>query len=150
GGFTGVYGVLKVLEERGQVRRGYFVTGLGAAQFALPGAVDRLRSSREAGAGGEGAGFDGGGHQPPPGLAATDPAQPYGAALAWPDSEGRPARSAGALVVLSAGRLLVWLDRKGHHLVTFPSVAEDTTWADALAALVKDGRVRALEIRKVD
>jgi ATP-dependent Lhr-like helicase len=146
GGFTGVYGVLKVLEERGQVRRGYFVTGLGAAQFALPGAVDRLRSTR-----GDVSGDDPGqGHEPPLVLAATDPAQPYGAALGWPDSEGRPARAAGALVVLSSGRLLVWLDRRGHHLVTFPSAAEDTSWADALAALVKDGRVRALEIRKVD
>src|SRR5262245_17867494 len=121
GGFTGVYGVLKVLEERGQVRRGYFVTGLGAAQFALPGAVDRLRSARDDDGADEG-------HEPPLVLAATDPAQPYGAALAWPDSEGRPARSAGALVVLSSGRLLVWLDRRGHHLVTFPSAAEDTSW----------------------
>jgi len=146
GGFTGVYGVLKVLEERGQVRRGYFVTGLGAAQFALPGAVDRLRSNR-GDVSGEDPGQD---HEPPLVLAATDPAQPYGAALAWPDSEGRPARAAGALVVLGSGRLLVWLDRRGHHLVTFPSAAEDTSWADALAALVKDGRVRALEIRKVD
>jgi ATP-dependent helicase Lhr and Lhr-like helicase len=146
GGFTAVYGVLKVLEERGQVRRGYFVTGLGAAQFALPGAVDRLRSTR----GDVGGDEPGQGQEPPLVLAATDPAQPYGAALAWPDSEGRPARAAGALIVLSGGRLLVWLDRRGHHLVTFPSAAEDTSWADALAALVKDGRVRALDIRKVD
>jgi ATP-dependent Lhr-like helicase len=146
GGFTAVYGVLKVLEERGQVRRGYFVAGLGAAQFALPGAVDRLRSAR--GDGGD-RGFDDT-HEPALVLAATDPAQPYGAALAWPESEGRPARAAGALVVLSAGRLLAWLDRKGHHLVTFAGAAEDTSWADALAGLVKDGRVRALEIRKVD
>ena len=120
GGFAGVYGVLKALEERGQVRRGYFVAGLGAAQFALPGAVDRLRSDR-----GDVSGDDPGqGHEPPLVLAATDPAQPYGAALAWPDSEGRPARAAGALVVLSSGRLLAWLDRRGHHLVTFPSAAE--------------------------
>ena len=122
------------------------VTGLGAAQFALPGAVDRLRSTR----GDVGDEETGQGHEAPLVLAATDPAQPYGAALAWPDSEGRPARAAGALVVLSGGRLLAWLDRRGHHLVTFPAAAEDTSWADALAALVKDGRVRALEIRKVD
>ncbi|MGE3685794.1 MAG: helicase-related protein, partial [Acidimicrobiia bacterium] len=144
GGFTSVYGVLKVLEERGQVRRGYFVTGLGAAQFALPGAVDRLRSVREA-----------------PDelrtsdtaalvLAATDPAQPYGAALSWPVSPCRPARSAAALVVLGDGEPLVWLDRRGHHLVTFPRTAGDSRWADALASLVKDGRVRSLEVRKVD
>ena len=144
GGFSGVYGVLKVLEERGQVRRGYFVTGLGAAQFALPGAVDRLRSARAA----------------PDDLyesdsaaivlAATDPAQPYGAALSWPDSPGRPARSAAALVVLADGEPLVWFDRRGHHLVTFPRTAADLRWADALASLVKDNRVRSLEVRKVD
>ena len=89
GGFAGVYPVLKALEERGQVRRGYFVAGLGAAQFALPGAVDRLRAAREVGADAE--------RQPPRRprtvvLAATDPAQPYGAALPWPESAGRPAR----------------------------------------------------------
>ncbi len=109
GGFSAVYGVLKVLEERGQVRRGYFVDGLGAAQFAVPGAVDRLRSARET---------------PDPiirpddvpdpiVLASTDPAQPYGAALAWPDTSGRPARNASSLVVLRAGRPLVWFDRQG-------------------------------------
>ena len=141
GGFTSVYGVLKVLEERGQVRRGYFVAGLGAAQFALPGAVDRLRSVRDE-AEGEG--------DAPIVLAATDPAQPYGAALAWPESEGRPSRTAGALVTMAAGRALVWLDRRGHHLVTFPGTVEDGRWADALAELVKDGRFRSLEIRKVD
>ena len=144
GGFSGVYGVLKVLEERGQVRRGYFVTGLGAAQFALPGAVDRLRSARAA----------------PDDLyvsdsaaivlAATDPAQPYGAALSWPVSPGRPARSAAALVVLADGEPLVWFDRRGHHLVTFPRTTTDLRWADALASLVKDNRVRSLEVRKVD
>ncbi len=138
GGFAGVYGVLKVLEERGQVRRGYFVSGLGAAQFALPGAVDRLRSLRDAEA-------------PAPALvlAATDPAQPYGAALGWPVAPGRPSRSAGALVVLGDGAPLVWLDRKGHHLVPFPASVEDLRWADALASIVKDGRVRSLEIRRV-
>ncbi|MEZ5166400.1 MAG: hypothetical protein R2695_07875 [Acidimicrobiales bacterium] len=87
-----MYPVLKALEERGEVRRGYFVAGLGAAQFALPGAVDRLRSEREAGP-----------EQAPVVLGATDPAQPYGAALSWPESAGRPSRSVGAYVVLQAG-----------------------------------------------
>ncbi len=152
GGFTSVYGVLKVLEERGQVRRGYFVTGLGAAQFALPGAVDRLRSMREGpdGPAGVGGGLDGEDLEPPLVLATTDPAQPYGAALAWPDSAGRPARAAGSLLVLRAGRPLVWLDRRGHHLVLFPAATDDTTWTDALASLVKDGRLRSLEVRTVD
>ena len=146
GGFSNVYGVLKVLEERGQVRRGYFVDGLGAAQFAVPGAVDRLRGERET---------------PDPlirpddvpapiVLAATDPAQPYGASLAWPPSPGRPARSANALVVLRAGEPLVWFDRKGRHLVTFPATATDRSWADALVSLVKEGRASAVEVRKVD
>ncbi|CAB4749816.1 MAG: DEAD/DEAH box helicase [Actinobacteria bacterium] len=139
GGFAAVYGILKVLEERGQVRRGYFVAGLGAAQFALPGAVDRLRSLREP--------------EAPSGplvLAATDPAQPYGAALSWPDNSGRPTRSAGAMVVLADGLPQAWYDRRGHHLVVFGAARNDERWADALASLVKDGRLRSLEIRKVD
>jgi len=149
GGYAGVYGVLKVLEERGQTRRGYFVAGLGAAQFSVPGAVDRLRAVREA---------------PDPELhpdavpaaivlAATDPAQPFGAALPWPASSGRPARSAGALVVLWQGRPLVWFDRRSHHLVTFPDTLDPwggPAWAEALAARVKDGRSRSMEVRKVD
>jgi ATP-dependent Lhr-like helicase len=146
GGFSSVYGVLKVLEERGQVRRGYFIDGLGAAQFAVPGAVDRLRAARET---------------PDPVirpddvpapivLASTDPAQPYGAALAWPETAGRPARSASSVVVLHTGRPLVWFDRRGHHLVTFPEAVLDTSWCEALISLVKEDRVRSVEIRKVN
>ena len=116
GGFTTVYGVLKVLEERGQVRRGYFVDGLGAAQFAVPGAVDRLRSARET--------ADPLLHPDdvpdPVVLASTDPANPYGGTLPWPETPGRPARSASSLVVLRAGKPLVWFDRAGHHLVHLP------------------------------
>jgi ATP-dependent Lhr-like helicase len=141
GGFAGVYGVLKILEERGQVRRGYFVAGLGAAQFALPGAVDRLRAVREAEPDDE-----------PLVLAATDPAQPYGAALAWPESAGggRPARVAGAFVVLVQGHAAAWLDRRGHHLVTFGAADGDNRWIDAIVHLVKDGRLRSLELRRID
>jgi len=146
GGFSAVYGVLKVLEERGQVRRGYFVDGLGAAQFAVPGAVDRLRAARDT---------------PDPViapddvpapivLASTDPAQPYGAALTWPDTAGRPARSASSLVVLRAGRPLVWFDRRGHHLVTFPHANLDPSWTEALISLVKHDRLRSVEVRKVN
>jgi ATP-dependent Lhr-like helicase len=146
GGFTAVYGVLKVLEERGQVRRGYFVDGLGAAQFALPGAIDRLRAARDV--------ADPLVHPErvaaPIVLSATDPAQPYGAGLAWPESAGRPARAAHALVVLRTGTPLAWLDRRGHHLVTFAASASDESWADALARLVKDGRDRSIEVRKID
>jgi ATP-dependent Lhr-like helicase len=146
GGYASVYGVLKVLEERGNARRGYFVSGLGAAQFGLPGAVDRLRSAREV--------ADPYLHPdtatPPVVLAATDPAQPYGAAIGWPVSPGRPARAAGASVVLRDGVPMVWFDRRSHHLVTFPLAEHDMAWAEALAALVKDGRVRSVEVRKVN
>jgi ATP-dependent Lhr-like helicase len=139
GGFAGVYPVLKALEDRGHVRRGYFVAGLGAAQFALPGAVDRLRAAR-------------------PGdadllvLAATDPAQPYGAALPWPDSvgAGRAARAAGAFVVIDDGRLVAFLERGAHSLVTFEATARSSGWPAGLKQLVDRQRFRAIEIRKVD
>jgi ATP-dependent Lhr-like helicase len=146
GGFSAVYGVLKVLEERGQVRRGYFVDGLGAAQFAVPGAVDRLRAVRET----PDAAISPDDVPDAVVLASTDPAQPYGAALAWPVTNGRPARTASSLVVSRAGRPLVWFDRRGHHLVTFPEAAVDASWADALVSLVKDDRLRSVEVRKVD
>ncbi len=147
GGYAAVYGVLKVLEERGQVRRGYFVSGLGAAQFALPGAVDRLRVVRERAD--EAIGSTGA-ITAPVVLAATDPAQPYGATLAWPESAGRPARTAAALVVLRDGVPIAWYDRRSHHLVTFPHTLDDRSWAEALADLVRAGRVRRVEVRKVD
>jgi ATP-dependent Lhr-like helicase len=139
GGFAGVYPVLKALEERGQVRRGYFVAGLGAAQFAVPGAVDRLRAEREGGDGDR-----------PVVLAATDPASPFGAAIPWPDTEGRPARAAGALVVLAGGEALAYLERGGHRVVRFPAADSDHRWVDALADLVDRGRFRSLELRTVD
>jgi ATP-dependent Lhr-like helicase len=139
GGFAGVYPVLKALEERGEVRRGYFVEGLGAAQFALPGAVDRLRAAREPDPAAE-----------PVVLAATDPAQPFGAAVAWPESEGRPVRAAGAYVVVLDGRPAVELERGGRSLITFPAAIESDAWIGALMELVKDGRLRRLEIAKVD
>jgi ATP-dependent Lhr-like helicase len=146
GGYASVYGVLKVLEERGQVRRGYFVSGLGAAQFALPGAVDRLRQARA----GTPDHLDAPPPPPPVVLTATDPAQPYGATLAWPESPGRPARIGAAVVVLRDGELLAWFDRRSHHLVTFPATFEDTAWAEALAEQVTSGRLRKVELRKID
>lgn len=145
GGFSGIYGVLKTMEERGQVRRGYFVDGLGAAQFAVPGAVDRLREVRDA--------VDEDLHPAdvPAAtvLAATDPAQPFGGTLPWPETDSRPSRSAGCVVVVSQGRALAWFDPRGHHLVVFDDAHLDTT-CDALVRLVKDGRRRALEVRRVN
>jgi ATP-dependent Lhr-like helicase len=146
GGFASIYGVLKTMEERGQVRRGYFIDGLGAAQFAMPGAIDRLRDQRSTDA------LDLHPADAPPALvlAATDPAQPYGATLAWPESNGRPTRSAGALVVVSEGRALAWCDPRSHQLVAFGYATTDRNWVQALIALVKDGRRRQLEIRKIN
>ena len=146
-GFAGVYPVLRAMEEQGQIRRGYFVAGLGAAQFATHAAVDRLRELRP------GATTFGDGDEPvtpPVVLAATDPAQPYGAALPWPDHVGRPARAAGARVVLGDGLPLAWLDRAGRAVVTFPEAQVRFDWIDALAGLVRAGRVRRLELATVD
>ena len=156
-GFAGVYPVLKAMEEQGQIRRGYFVAGLGAAQFATHAAVDRLRQFRSVS---DGSGSDAavgsafGATSEPPGppfvLAATDPAQPYGAALPWPDNAGRPTRSAGARVVLADGHPVAWLDRSGRNLVTFPAAGDHPEWVAAVAGLVRSGRVRRLEITAVD
>ncbi|MEX0985163.1 MAG: DEAD/DEAH box helicase [Actinomycetota bacterium] len=136
GGFSALYPVFRAMEEGGHVRRGYFVAGSGAAQFASPGAVDRLRGMR--------AGPDGTWT-----LAAADPAQPYGASLPWPASSGRPSRSAGAYVVLAAGEPAAFLERGGKTLFTFAE-ADPGSWVDPIASLVKDGRVQRLEIRTID
>ena len=141
GGFGTAYRALSSLEESGQCRRGYFVEGLGAAQFALTGAVDRLRS-----------------HQREPAepdavvLAACDPANPYGAALPWPDREGhRPGRKAGALVVLVGGALIFYVERGGRTLLSF---TEDPTRlapaAAALARSVQQGLLGKLTVERAD
>jgi ATP-dependent Lhr-like helicase len=137
GGYAGVYGVLRALEDSGKARRGYFVDGLGAAQFAVPGAVDRIRELREPGDGGVVV------------LAAADPAQPYGAALPWPETNGRPARVAGAYVVLADGVPAAFLERGARTLITFEDGA-GSDWPDAIASLVKDGRVRRIELTRID
>jgi ATP-dependent Lhr-like helicase len=96
GGFSNLYPVMQRMEETGRIRRGYFVEGLGGAQFAAPGAVDRLRSGSETDV---------------VVLAAADPANPYGAALDWPDlPDGRIGRYAGAYVILLGGRLVAFVD----------------------------------------
>ena len=145
GGFPAVYPVLRAMEEAGRIRRGYFVDGLGAAQFALPGAVDRLRSLREP--------------EPEPEvylLAATDPANPFGAALAWPrrDDDRRPlARAAGAYVVVVDGEAALYIERGGTAYQALPA-ADDPEIAEravrSLAVLVADGRARELVVTRVD
>ncbi|MFN8524086.1 MAG: DEAD/DEAH box helicase [Chloroflexota bacterium] len=125
GGFATLYPVLKAMEEAGRVRRGYFVEGLGGAQFAHPAAVDRLRAVEAAEIRAR--------HVV---LAATDPANPYGAALAWPTaSSARLARSAGAYVVLSNGMLTGYLPRGERDLATLLPAAEPDQ-SDAVQDLV--------------
>ena len=125
GGFGGIYPVLRALEEAGRIRRGYFVDGLGAAQFALPGAIDRLRAVREP--------AEAPGRARVHLLAAADPANPYGAALAWPrrDDDDRRAfaRVAGAYVVLVDGVAALYLERGGRTLTPFPAAADDAVAA---------------------
>ncbi|BDZ43887.1 hypothetical protein GCM10025865_31860 [Paraoerskovia sediminicola] len=130
--FRGVYRALGALEQAGSVRRGYFVEHLGASQFALPGAVDRLRTvaadrdrARERRLAQSSSPTTG-----PAGLvlAATDPANPFGAALGWPRARGaergaghRPGRKPGALVVLVEGELVLYVERGGRSVLTFPA-----------------------------
>ncbi len=151
GGFSAIYGELSQLETLGVARRGYFLEGLGGAQFALPGAVERLRARRPVG----GAGADA---QDPETtalvLSAVDPAQPYGAALAWPKSDTgrRPARTAGAHVVLVGGDPVLYLERGGKGLSTLVPTG-DGRLQPALAALaehVRVGRIKRLGLEKVD
>jgi ATP-dependent Lhr-like helicase len=145
GGFSAIYPVLKALEESGRLRRGYFVAGLGATQFALPAAVDLLRSLRNA---------------PQPGLdsgkpefvllAASDPANPYGSTLKWPDlpseaedTEMAPrvlTRAAYAQVVLCAGRLVAWMRRANPNLLVFlpTDEPERSQIADGLAQFLAE------------
>ena len=148
GSFSGVYPVLKAMEEAGRARRGYFVEGMGGAQFALAGAVDRLRSMRDD--------VDRPGVEPEVvALAATDPANAYGAAVSWPTpvggGKGRARRVAGAHVVLVDGALVLFIDKGGRSLLTFTSdqAVLDTAAAGA-AALVAQGRVRDLKVAKID
>jgi ATP-dependent Lhr-like helicase len=147
GGFSAVYDVLKAMEEAGRVRRGYFVAGLGATQFAAPGAEDRLRSMRE--------------RPEAPHvavLAATDPANPYGAALPWPDRpEGaRPGRASGAQVVICDGDLIGYLGRAERSLLTFLPAEEPErghaagALAAALSHMIESGRRRSLLLGQVD
>jgi ATP-dependent Lhr-like helicase len=148
GGFATLYDSLGALETLGVARRGYFVEGLGGAQFALPGAVERLRAQRE----------------PRPGehdavvLAAVDPAQPYGAALPWPrrdDDEAsgrRPQRVAGAHVVLVDAEPVLFVERSGRGLQTLVPEGDPrlSGAVAALAAHVLAGRTRKLAIERVD
>ncbi|MFE7121260.1 DEAD/DEAH box helicase, partial [Streptomyces sp. NPDC057654] len=125
GGFSAAYRVLSVFEESGQARRGYVVEGLGAAQFAMEGAVDRLRAvgnARDRAVTGDGPGVKDGRRAVV--LAAADPANAYGAALPWPEPPPgvthKPGRKAGSLVVLLDGDLVLYMERGGKTLLAWP------------------------------
>jgi ATP-dependent Lhr-like helicase len=165
GGFGAVYPVLRAMEETGQCRRGYFVEGLGGAQFALPGAVDRMRALA-----GDLVAATAAGPAAPDGpparkeesrravvLAAADPAQPYGAALSWPARPGeaatahRPGRKAGAVVVLFAGELVLYVERGGKTLLSWTEdLAALEPCAKELAGAVRDGALGRITVEKAD
>jgi ATP-dependent Lhr-like helicase len=147
GGFSGIYRVLRAMEESGRCRRGYVIEGLGAAQFAVPGAIDRLRALAH--------------RDSEPGepvavvLAAADPAQPWGAALEWPVTVGeakhRPGRKAGALVVLVDGTPALYVERGGRSLLSFTedeSALRAAAWA--LASAVREGWLGSLAVQRAD
>ena len=145
GGFAAIYKVLRAMEEAGRCRRGYVIEGLGAAQFAIPGAIDRLRAVG----------------QPDEGqtatvvLAATDPAQPYGAALPWPQTMGearhRPGRKAGALAVLVNGTAVLYVERGGRSLLSFTDNTDTLRAAvRALAGAVAQGWLGSLSVERAD
>ncbi|MBO1755158.1 ATP-dependent helicase [Allobranchiibius sp. CTAmp26] len=155
GGFSVIYKVLASAEETGRVRRGYFVEGLGAAQFATSGAIDRLRAGAKPITS----------HRNPwdaPApteaaravvLAAADPANPYGAALPWPEAEGghKPGRKAGALVVLVDGVLALYIERGGKSLLSWSSEeSELEAAADALVLAVREGALGQLTVHTAD
>jgi ATP-dependent helicase Lhr and Lhr-like helicase len=143
GGYGAVYSDLRALETLGTCRRGYFVEGLGGAQFALGGAVERLRELRPRD-----------GDEPEAlVLAAADPAQPYGAALPWPKRSGsRAARVAGAQVVLLGGEAVLFVERGGRTLVPLREPEEE--WLrvalGALVAYVKRGGAKRLAVERFD
>jgi len=143
GGFALAYKVLSSFEETGRARRGYFVDGLGGAQFGTGATVDRLRQfTRDDDSVPELAAVT---------LAATDPANPYGAALGWPTTEGhRPGRKAGALVVMVDGRLAAYIERGGKTVLTFtPDETVLAAAAVSLASTVRLGLGR-LRVERVD
>jgi ATP-dependent helicase Lhr and Lhr-like helicase len=165
GGFGALYPVLRALEDGGQCRRGYFVEGLGAAQFALTGAVDRMRAMADAARGPDPAADPWDTKATTRGaqsrrvmvLAATDPANAYGAALPWPDRPGetsgghRPGRKAGALVVLTEGELVLYVERGGKTLLSWtsdPALLEPAS--AALAEAVRAGALGRLTVERAD
>ncbi|MVO89667.1 DEAD/DEAH box helicase [Streptomyces sp. p1417] len=160
GGFSAVYRVLSAFEDNGQARRGYVVEGLGAAQFAMDGAVDRLRAGANARERGDGSLRS---DAQVVVLAAADPANAYGAALPWPDSPDdaghKPGRKAGSLVVLVDGELVLYMERGGKSLLAWPTSPGDAPPADdprllaaagALAGSAKAGALGTVTVERIN
>ena len=141
GGFSAIYSELCQLETLGVARRGYFVEGMGGAQFALAGAVERLRAQSDPV------------QAAPLLLGATDPAQPYGAALPWPKREGvRLARVPGASVVLAGAEPVLYLERGGRALQVLVE-PDDARLGAALLTLAdhaRAGKLKRIALEKVD
>ncbi|MFG2590642.1 DEAD/DEAH box helicase [Streptomyces sp. NPDC048438] len=152
GGFSAIYRILAAFEDSGQARRGYVVEGLGAAQFAMDGAVDRLRAASTAR------------DRADPGsapralvLAAADPANAYGAALPWPESPDgaghKPGRKAGSLVVLVDGELTLYMERGGKSLLAWPTDPDDPALraaAEALASAARAGTLGTVTVERTN
>ncbi|CAL9308987.1 ATP-dependent RNA helicase RhlE [Streptomyces sp. SudanB25_2051] len=152
GGFSATYRVLSAFEDSGQARRGYVVEGLGAAQFAMDGAVDRLRAAASARERAEGS-------ADPQAvvLAAADPANAYGAALPWPEppngASHKPGRKAGSLVVLVDGELTLYMERGGKTLLSWapePDTPALRAAADALAAAAGAGALGTVTVERIN
>ena len=145
GGFSAVYPILRAMEDAGRIRRGYFVAGLGATQFASGGAIDLLRALRDE-------------PESPETVmvAATDPANPYGAIVKWPESPWTLSRSVGANVILVNGLMACYISRGEKQLMVFlpedepvrSTVAREI--AKALASIVRNGTRRALLIAEIN
>ncbi|WP_078891990.1 ATP-dependent helicase [Streptomyces sp. NRRL S-350] len=164
GGFAGVYRVLAAMEERGRARRGYFVEGLGGAQFAMEGAADRLRSVNGRLERSRAVEWPSAPAAEPPQalvLAAADPANAYGAALPWPEPPAgpggkestahRPGRKAGALVVLVDGELALYVERGGKSLLAWPEdEGARALAAGALAAAVREGALGSVTVERAN
>ncbi|MEU8544885.1 ATP-dependent helicase [Streptomyces sp. NPDC048717] len=153
GGFAATYRILSAFEDSGQARRGYVVEGLGAAQFAMEGAVDRLRAAATA----RDRGAEEGTGPRAVVLAAADPANAYGAALSWPEPPAgaghKPGRKAGALVVLVDGELTLYVERGGKSVLSWadgPDAPALRAAAEALAASAKAGSLGTVTVQRIN
>ncbi|MFG3348488.1 ATP-dependent helicase [Streptomyces sp. NPDC048018] len=153
GGFSATYRILSAFEDSGQARRGYVVEGLGAAQFAMDGAVDRLRAAANA----RDRGVEEGTGPRAVVLAAADPANAYGAALSWPEpptgAGHKPGRKAGAMVVLVDGELTLYMERGGKTLLCWPAEADSPALqaaAEALAAAASAGSLGTVTVERIN